>query len=404
MRELRIGDEPVVERLRRDRGGMTDEVLAAIVDKVAYYSELPRDVVVDDVRRIVDENIRVVAEVLGEGVQPDRARLATIADSALLRAEEGVPLEMVADAYVVGVLTAWRRSTRDVRPGEVDALRAVTETVLEYLRTVLPVVTSAYVEELRMSAAAEEHGRQDLMTALVEGIEPEEAARRAGVEVGGSYLVVGLRVPSGPDAPDHDVATRVSGRRLLRRVRAEVRRELSDLALTRLDTSGGILLLPRTADADDLAVARHLGERLGVAADRPVVLTHTRADVAGLPRAVSTVRTLLDVVERSGRPPGVYGLAELALDVQLHQSTPATAPLAALLAPLAARPDLRATLEAHVATGLQRRATAAALNLHPNTVDYRLRRVAELTGLDVTDPGALPTVVAALAAHRVENG
>lgn len=404
MKELRIGDEPVVERLRRDRVGMTDEVLAAIVDKIAYYSELPHDVVVDDVRRIVDENIRVVAEVLGEGVQPDRARLATIADSALLRAEEGVPLEMVADAYVVGVLTAWRRSTRYARPGEVDALLAVTETVLEYLRTVLPVVTSAYVEELRMSAAAEEHGRQDLMTALVEGLEPEEAARRSGVEVGGSYLVVGLRVPGGPDASDHDVATRVSGRRLLRRVRAEVRRELSDLALTRLDTSGGILLLPRPADADDLAVTRHLGERLGVAADRPVVLTHTRADVAGLPRAVRTVRTLLDVVERSGRPPGVYGLAELALDVQLHQSTPATAQLASLLAPLAARPDLRATLEAHVATGLQRRATAAALNLHPNTVDYRLRRVAELTGLDVTDPGALPTVVAALAAHRVENG
>ena len=44
---------------------------------------------------------------------------------------------------------------------------------------------------------------------------------------------------------------------------------------------------------------------------------------------------------------------------------------------------LRATLAAWFAQNENSAATAAALGIHRNTLDYRLRRIGELTGLDL---------------------
>ncbi|MER5942020.1 helix-turn-helix domain-containing protein [Streptomyces sp. NPDC001928] len=45
-------------------------------------------------------------------------------------------------------------------------------------------------------------------------------------------------------------------------------------------------------------------------------------------------------------------------------------------------PDLVTTLDAYYRHDMNRGAAAASLNVHPRTLDYRLRRVAELTGID----------------------
>jgi DNA-binding PucR family transcriptional regulator len=49
---------------------------------------------------------------------------------------------------------------------------------------------------------------------------------------------------------------------------------------------------------------------------------------------------------------------------------------------LAAGPDLVTTLDAFYEHGMNRLRAAGALHIHPRTLDYRLRRVGELTGLD----------------------
>lgn len=45
-------------------------------------------------------------------------------------------------------------------------------------------------------------------------------------------------------------------------------------------------------------------------------------------------------------------------------------------------PDLLLTLDAYYCHDMHRGATATALNVHTRTLDYRLRRVRELTGID----------------------
>ena len=58
--------------------------------------------------------------------------------------------------------------------------------------------------------------------------------------------------------------------------------------------------------------------------------------------------------------------------------------------------DLIDTLEVFLDADLDRRRAAERLHVHPNTLDYRLRRVAELTGLDLSRAGDLTLAALAL--------
>lgn len=119
-------------------------------------------------------------------------------------------------------------------------------------------------------------------------------------------------------------------------------------------------------------------------------------DVAAAVPLAAEVRA---VAEACGRGPGVYRLADVRVEYQLTRPGPARDELAVLLRPPAAHPDLLETLRAFLGCGLDRRRTAALLQVHPNTVDYRLRRVAATTGLDAGRGEDLPTLHAALIAY-----
>jgi DNA-binding PucR family transcriptional regulator len=66
-------------------------------------------------------------------------------------------------------------------------------------------------------------------------------------------------------------------------------------------------------------------------------------------------------------------------------------------------PDLTVTLETYLAHDLDRRRAAAALHVHPNTLDYRLRRIIELIGIDPSTARGLQLIGAALAARRLRK-
>jgi DNA-binding PucR family transcriptional regulator len=83
----------------------------------------------------------------------------------------------------------------------------------------------------------------------------------------------------------------------------------------------------------------------------------------------------------------------------------------AVLAPLhryAARrsANLLETLEVFVDSDLDRRRAAERLEIHPNTIDYRLRRIEELTGLDLDRPWDLTAICLALwrVSHHNHGG
>ncbi|WP_433797517.1 helix-turn-helix domain-containing protein [Actinoplanes sp. CA-252034] len=53
--------------------------------------------------------------------------------------------------------------------------------------------------------------------------------------------------------------------------------------------------------------------------------------------------------------------------------------------------------------GGRRSQTATALHIHPNTLDYRLRKIQEITGLNPQFPQDLETLSMALAAWMLRD-
>ncbi|MCS7476436.1 PucR family transcriptional regulator [Umezawaea endophytica] len=371
-----MNGRPLHEQLVRGRS-IARDLVARFVAEIPLYQALPREELDGDITRITATNLRIVERVLRTGVPPTEADLGDLAVSAARRAAEGVPLGAVLTAYSIGIRAMWHALLDDASPSDLADVLSATDLVLRFQQTAVSVVATAYAEEHQTISGHERDTRHALVRALLAG---EPVADR----VLDRYALVVLSLGRHPDEG-------ISARRALRRVQDELR-----TTLHLLDAHGGVLLLPPDQPVTALV------DRLGTVAH--ATAAYVLADTPDLPAAHRQARDVLDIVVRLGRPPGAYRLEDVLLEYQLGQVTPATAALAALLDPLSDNPDLLPTLELYLAEDLNRRRTAARLHLHPNTVDYRLRRVVALTGLDPARPVDLQRIGAALAARRVLGG
>jgi hypothetical protein len=80
--------------------------------------------------------------------------------------------------------------------------------------------------------------------------------------------------------------------------------------------------------------------------------------------------------------PRPYTLADVFVELAVADMPFVDAWLRALARRLDSGPDLLITLDAYYRHDMHRGTTATALNVHSRTLDYRLRRVRELTGID----------------------
>ncbi|MGH9137352.1 MAG: PucR family transcriptional regulator, partial [Acidimicrobiales bacterium] len=158
---------------------------------------------------------------------------------------------------------------------------------------------------------------------------------------------------------------------------------------------GSTLLLVPVVGASVEEVQQRISAALG-----PLLVVagvgHQQAP-AGVREASTLASDLAGLALRAGRPPGVYGLGSLLVDYMLDRLPELGTHLDGLVADLS--PELRVTLERWLATR-DRRAVADELHVHPNTVGHRLRRAAELTGVDPTSAEGAMTLYAALAARK----
>lgn len=391
--EPRIGGLAVSDLLARDHEALVTRVLDELVAHVPVYDRLPRELVDGDVRRVVDHALRLFPSSLAGRLEPEE--LDSLTESAAMRADEGVPMEMVLAAYHRGARVALDHCLAQARADEIDGARAVAVTLLDHIERLTTAVAAGFARHGRTVLAEQADARQRLLGTLLAGEGYRESAGPAELTLPDTWLVVQLEVGPHSDEADPAVDGDVAARRKLRRLRTEIDRHYASPVLWQPTATGALLLVPHADHGRLRTVLRGAG-RVAGAPLWAAVATATSAEVA---TAVPLCREVMGVVRATGRPDGVYGLADVALDYQLRIASAAHPVLAALLAPLEGRPDLMRTLEVHQRTGMSRRRSALALGVHPNTVDNRLRRVADLTGLDPTDPAAVPTVRAALMAR-----
>ncbi|RDI66875.1 PucR family transcriptional regulator [Nocardia pseudobrasiliensis] len=208
-----------------------------------------------------------------------------------------------------------------------------------------------------------------------------------------------LAIHLAPDGRPASVADLLTRRRI--RLLQTTLDRFTAAALHTFDGVNGIVLLPGGAEPPARcwsALATELAEQFGVA----VTLAENPATaLEDIRPAAQQAAELAELAHLLGRPTGAYGLDDLLLEYQLTRPGPARDRLAERITPLLDSPHLIRTLDAQLRHGADRKSAAAEIHVHPNTFSYRLRRIAELTGIDPSDPSGSRLLAAALTIHRL---
>jgi hypothetical protein len=370
-------DQVLAEVVRRvDPTTVADRMVATFRSQISGYRRLPEPVVMGQIVAIARRNVELFFRSILEGQQPSETDLDPFRESAKDRAGEGMPLEDLLHAYRLGGRIGWQAVVEAARQDERSALLGGAERLMDYVDSVSAAVAQAYLDERQHLVSEEERRLRDLFDAIVSGapLTPglRELAERMGLPPADLYRPFAQTVPGAAAYEHGQLAAELRSRGLL--------------ALTEGDRVSGLA----AADQAD-----------GFESDGALVAIGDPTPRAELADALEEVRMLVDLGRRQGRT------GELRPEQHVPELLLARSPrLAAMLRERALGPlerhaprrgsDLLETLTTFLDCQLDRRKAAERLHVHPNTLDYRLRRAEELTGLRLSRPEDLTLVALAL--------
>ncbi|GAA5049552.1 PucR family transcriptional regulator [Nocardia callitridis] len=399
---LEIGGQPASTPLAN-----TDDVAARMVGYfatcLAPCRTLPGEQLRGDVTKLTRSCLALAAQMFDRRAVPDDTQLDEVREAATQWSREGVPLSTILRAYHEGLRIAFGLVTGHAGSTDVDELLVAADLMMELVEVITATVADSYVEEQHLVAKEHQTAAQTLASALLSGRGSSALARQAGMPIAESYQVVALAIPEHPDERDPKVDGNVAARRKLRRLQSELATVFATRALALLSTKGGTLLIPLGADPAATAMTQATLDLLAKAAEVPLTATMVPSGIDEVPDAADQAHELLNLVRVGDRAPGLYQMTDLAVEYQLTRGGPATRRIATILDPLEAHAELFETMRAYLGTDMNRRLTARQLFVHPNTVDYRLRRISQLTAIDLTTSAGISQAAIALLAHDLNR-
>jgi PucR C-terminal helix-turn-helix domain/GGDEF-like domain len=399
----------IVARFEARSDEIADEIASSTLAEVEGFGPVNDERLFAEIRALARRHLDAFVERTRTGRPLEPAILAAARERARQRAREMVPLHAVLHSYLIaqrvitGVLAGEARTDSRSR----GAALALIAKTFDYNIAVTSAMADAYVEVVQGDLAEVDTARRELADALIaaDGDAPSALNRRAiglGFDPEREY-VVALAVIETHDQPGRATAApRWAAQAIARATGAAERnafvisREQNVLAL--LDASGKHY--PR-------AVLERAAAAIGQshkAAFRAGIGTKFRG-LPGFSASYQQARRALGYA--GGRQRLIFWPADVLLFDEL---TTARAAHAEELIPPATRhmlgdATLRSTLEAFFAADLSITAAARSLSLHPNSLRYRLRRIAEKTGRDPRRPAdAIELIAAARLIPPAEAG
>jgi DNA-binding PucR family transcriptional regulator len=286
---------------------------------------------------------------------------------------------------VVDVVEA--HSDRLAAPG---AERDLLEAVLRYSREVAFSAAEVYARAAEMRGAWDARLEALVVDALLRG-DVDDSLRSRVAALGWSGRGSTLVVVGTTTSPLDDVRTAD--------LRRATRRAVDD-ALVGIQGDRLVVFLGGTGDLRE--AAESLLPRFGPG---PVVIGPAGQDLAEAARSARAALAGLTAVAAWPQAPRPVAAQDLLPERVLVGDATARAALVqqAYVPLLASTGSLLETITAYLAAGRSLEAAARTLYVHPNTVRYRLRRVAELTGWDPLDPREAFVLQSALAVGRLDH-
>ena len=362
--------ESLLRKLKQYSGRLATEAVAAMQDKLPFFAELEASQ-----RASVHLVVQTAVVNFVEWISDPQSNV-----SYTVKAFEVVPQDLtrrIALRQTVDMVRVTMEFFEEVVPllaRSEDQATALTAGILRYSRDLAFTAASAYADAAEARGSWDSRMEANLVDAVVRGdAGPELQSRAAALNwdtTAPATVVVGLPRPDRIDLATDDVRD-IAGQ--------HGRAALSDVHGTWLVAIVSGALAPTD---------RFLGALLDAYADGPVVIGPTAPTFAAAHRsATEAIAGMNAVAGWSGAPRPVLARELLPERALLGDASAIAALDAEVMRPLAdAGPALAETLDAYLDSGGAIEACARKLYVHPNTVRYRLKRVADFTGRDPTSP------------------
>ncbi|MET8160526.1 helix-turn-helix domain-containing protein [Sphaerisporangium sp. NPDC005289] len=330
----------------------------------------------EDDRPFEEEDLAYIAAV---GRERGERGVSLASHRRVLVLHSSLTLDEIQDAAGPNDLSALMHTLAWLAPQGVIAQNAYTRGYMEGQEHRLPLATR--VQLLAKLLLADDPAAPDL-------------AGNVGMDVPERYLVTVVRVAGRPfgwaeRVRDDIIETLVGGHRVP--MAWPTREEF-------------VALVPETGDGRATAGERalSLAREFAAAVGRPCSAGSAPGRPHALAGALTMARQVSQVAPVHAVPTRVHGMADVFVELGAAQLPQVEEWLRGVARRLSGGPDLLATLEVYYRCDMNRLLAATALHIHPRTLDYRLQRVRELTGLN---PGSTRGVrVLNTAVARVLSG
>ncbi|GAA2430766.1 helix-turn-helix domain-containing protein [Actinomadura vinacea] len=278
-------------------------------------------------------------------------------------------------------------------PSELDALMRMLSWLGPQGAAARDAYTRGFLEGQRHALPVAERVQQLTAILLSGDAAGPELACRLGMTVAAHYLVTVVRIADQDFTPAASTRTEILGLLF----------DKDQVPMSWHDPLEFVALLPTHRDDPDdvpthvrqraLALAAAFAEIVG----RPCAVGATTASACALADALPLARQISRAAPVESAPRQVSSVPDVFVELGTARLPEIDRWLRRIANELSQGPDLVATLDAYYRHDMNRRLTAAHMYIHPRTLDYRLRRARELTGLDPTTTRGVRTLTAAVA-------
>lgn len=365
-----------------------DELSRRIVEEILSGEQVYAEATLtpDQLLTVVRVNVRsLVDTLLGAPESLDAARMA-----GRLKAEHGIPMAGLLRAYRIAGLTLWEEMiARSAALGSSEALLRVSSNFWGIIDTFSTAAAETYREVIAEIDRRDQRARGVMLLSLLEGTaaprEAEDLLRRLGLPVPATYLVVAAELHG-------------TGADPLPSIRSILR--AAGIPSTWTTWTGEHLGLVGCPSAAEIPVAAGI---IAAAATSRVGASRPFASLQAAKDAVRQAQLSMECV-----PPmsaGLHSYGQAPIDTLLASQPGYASELRLdVLGPLVEAVDaehLLDTLEAWFAADGSPAQAGIMLHCHRNTVGYRLGRIAELTGRNVSRPADAAELYVALRSMRL---
>ncbi|AXO90726.1 PucR family transcriptional regulator [Pseudomonas parafulva] len=386
---------------------LADRILARLIQGNSDYAKLA-----DEAKRDAWESIRTYSSLwfrcLYEGRTINSQEIEQLTQSGRRRFHQGIGLNSLLRVFRAGsqeMLDAYLQIGVD-DPGLRDELLfTLSPSLLEYVDSLSLAIAHAYLQEQFQGARWRDARRYELSSIVFNHDPDPEGFQRVcsalGLDAEGLWLAIALALDF---QVTHPGDLEMEAERLVAQVASHF--NTTSGHLTYVMRHGRLIIwLPRARGESLLLSDRLMRDRMQAFPLANTPIRHIgigliNQGVAGWAASASEALKAIETGTVAWPQMRVHSYSNVAISESIKSSRPALRYLDSIIESLGNEPELIATLDCFFEHSEKHKITAAALNIHPNTLAYRLDRIMSLLGGRTSDLDFMVSLRLAMALRR----